>query len=126
MAQKEIAVQGCILNHKAGSIISVGTFTITSVPDTKAKCSNKGIFKTPLQYTFAGGNATGCDPGTVATTAPQSITATAIKTKASSILVMRLNDFGTMTATGTLSGVPVIVIGLVEISDAGQTKTKAE
>jgi hypothetical protein len=131
MAQKLIAVDGCTLNHKSGSIISGGTFTVTSVPDTKAKCSNKGIYKTPLLYTFLGGNCStpACVPGSVATTAPQSITATASKTKASSILVMRLNDFGTMTAEGTLAAdgvTKVPVVGIVEISVAGQTKALSE
>lgn len=122
---KEIAVQGCILNHKSGSLISGGTFLITSTPSTKSKCISKGIFKTPIQYTFSGGSAAGCDPGTVTTLSPQTITASALKCKADGTLVMRKLDFGTMTAQGTLSGSPVAVSGLVEISDAGQDKVKA-
>jgi hypothetical protein len=126
MAQKKVAVQGCTLNHKAGSTIAGGIFTITSTPDTKAKCSNKGIYKTPLQYTFTGGNSPGFDPSSIATTAPQSITATSTKVKASNLFVMRLNDFGTMVAQGTIAGVLTPISGPVEISDAGQTKASAE
>lgn len=130
MALKEIAVDGCTLTHKAGSLISGGVFTITSIPSIKVKADNKGVFETPLTYTFSGGNATGYIPGTIATTAPQSITSSAIKVKADGQLVMLINDFGTMSAFGTLNPPPpggtpnTPIAGLVEISDAGQAKVK--
>ena len=125
MALKEIAVDGCILNHKTGSLISGGTFTISSIPSTKVKCMEKGVFETPLQFTFSGGNAPTCDPGTVATISPQNINSMAQKVKADSKLVMLKEDFTIMSAMGTLAGNPVPIFGAVEISDAGQTKVLA-
>ena len=129
MSSIEIAVDGCILNHKSGSLISGGVFTITSIPSIEVKCEGKGIYETPLQFTFSGGNASGFVSGTVATIAPQSITATAIKVKGESKLVMRLGDFVLMNAQGTLTGPPPVpatpIVGLVEISSAGQTKVLA-
>lgn len=128
MPLKEIANANCILAHKAGSLISGGVFKITSVPSIKVKAEGAGVFETPLTYTFSGGNATGYIPGTVMTIVPQTIPSTAIKVKADNILVMLINDFGTMNAVGTLNPPPpggtpnTPIVGLVEISDAGQTK----
>jgi len=128
MALKYIAVDGCTLAHKAGSTISGGVFTITSVPSTSVKAEDNGAYKTPLQYTFSGGNAPGCSPGSVATTAPQTISTTAQYVKADDTLVMLVDDFGTMTAQGTdpSTGAPVPVAGPVEISDAGQSTVEAQ
>jgi hypothetical protein len=79
-----------------------------------------------LLYTFAGGNASGFDPGSVATTAPQTINPSAIKGKNNGQLVIREKDFGTMSAQGTVSGTPTAIAGPVEVAVAGQTKVKAE
>jgi hypothetical protein len=68
--------------------------------------------------------------GSVQTTAPQAINATATKTKSEGSEVMRVEDFGNMVAIGTLTGPPPVpgspVSGPVEISDAGQTKSKGQ
>ena len=129
MPTKFIAVEGCTLAHKSGSQVSGGVFTITSVASLKVKCESKGVYKTDLQYTFAGGNFSGMVAGSVATTSPQTISATSIKCKADGSFVMRVEDFGTMTAQGVLNppppGVTAPAVGLVEISDAGQVKVKS-
>lgn len=114
------------INHGVGSPIMGGVFTIISQPSHTNKATGAGIYRGPLQYVFAGGSSTGYDPGTVATIAPQVINPTAVKTKADGQLVVRLGDFGTMAASGTIAGVPTPIVGPVEVSDAGQDKVKAQ
>lgn len=129
MALKELAVQGATIAHDSGSPISGGTFSITSVPSLKVKAEGNGVYKTPLLYTFAGGNAAGFVPGSVLTTAPQSISATAQKCKAENLPVMRIDDSGVMNAIGTLpppAGGTAPIAGPVIIDDAGQVKAKGE
>lgn len=126
MTAKLIAVLNCTLAHGAGSTISGGVFTVTSTPSVKVLAENKGAYKTPLTYTFAGGTATGFVPGSIATLVPQTIVATATTVLADGVLVMRVDDLGTMTAQGTTlpnpPGTPGAIVGPVEISVAGQTK----
>jgi hypothetical protein len=130
MSAELVAVQGCTLAHGSGSLISGGVFTITSVPSIKVLAESKGVYKTPLTYTFTGGNAAGFVPGSIATLVPQTILATATKVLADGTLVMRAGDIGTMTAQGTTTpnppGTPGAIAGAVEISVAGQTKVLAK
>jgi hypothetical protein len=127
--KKNIAVDGLTLSHASGSPISLGSFSVTSLPSTVTKENGKGIFITPLLYTFSGGNAPGFVPGSVATLVPQSIISTAQKTKDYGILVIREEDLGTMICQGTIpppTGGVAPISGNVEISNAGQSKVKAE
>ena len=130
MSLELIAVDGCTVAHASGSLISGGVFTITSAPSTKVKCEGKGVFKTPLMITFAGGNASGFVPGSVASTAPVIIIATATKCKTGGVAVIREGDTGLMNCLGNTlpnpPGIPGPVMGNVEISVAGQTKVKAQ
>lgn len=129
MSLELIAVQGCTLAHAAGSLISGGAFVITSTPDAKAKAGGAGMYKGPLLFTFSGGSASGFVAGTVMTTAPVSMPATAVKTKAAALAVMREGDSVLMNCVGTLpppTGGTSPVAGNVEISSAGQTKVKAQ
>lgn len=122
-----LAVDGLTLSHAAGSLISGGFFSVTSSPSSVTKEDGNGIFTSPLVYTFSGGNASGFVPGSVATLVPQSIIATAQKTKDYDILVIRQDDSGTMICQGTLTGGGVgPVSGGVEISDAGQSKVDGQ
>ncbi|MHC4620360.1 MAG: hypothetical protein ACYTEQ_21635 [Planctomycetota bacterium] len=112
------------IGHGAGSTITGGVFTITSVPSGTVKAEGSGVFSGDLLYTFAGG-AQGNISG-IATTAPQTISPTATKVKADGALVIRLGDSGTMAAQGVdASGAAVAVSGPVEVTDAGQTKVNA-
>jgi hypothetical protein len=125
--KNNIAVDGLTLSHASGSLISGGSFSVISVPSSVTKEATKGIFTSPLLYSFFGGNAAGFVPGSVATLVPQSIIATTQKTKDYAILVIRQDDSGTMICQGTLtSGGVGPVSGGVEISNAGQDKVKAE
>jgi hypothetical protein len=114
------------IDHSDGSPISGGIFTIISQSSVKVKALGKGVYRGPLQYSFAGGDADGFDPGSVLTAAPQIINPTAVKTKADFLEVIRLGDFGVMTATGSVSGTPTPIAGQVEVVDAGQDKVKAK
>jgi hypothetical protein len=127
MTLELIAVQGCTIAHSSGSSISGGAFVITSTPSVKVKGEAKGVYKTPLSFTFSGGNASGAVPGSVA--GGGTIAATAIKTKADGLLVIREGDTGTLTATGTNASPPpptIPFVGGVEISVANQTTSKAQ
>jgi hypothetical protein len=129
MSLELIAVNGCTLAHAAGSLISGGAFVVSSVADTKAKAGGAGVFKTPLMFSFSGGNASGFVPGSVMTTAPASMPATAVKTKAAALAVMREGDSVLMNCVGTLpppTGGTAPIAGDVEISAAGQTKVRAQ
>jgi hypothetical protein len=125
---KDVLNAGGALNHKSGSVISGGAFVITSTPSVKDKAGGLGVFPKEVEFTFSGGSASGCVPGTVATAAPVKIPATAIKSKTEGFPPVRLGDFVTMSALGDNPTPPppkVAVAGPVEVSDAGQTKVKA-
>ena len=53
------------LGHASGSLVSGGVFTIVSTPSIKNKAEGHGIYRGPLSYTFAGGDASGFDPGKI-------------------------------------------------------------
>jgi len=129
MSSEPMMTQDGALAHVAGSLISGGAFTVVSVPSLKTKAVGSGVYRGPLLYTFAGGDADGFVPGSVVTPAPQTIAATAIKTKLDGLAVIRLGDSGTMVAIGTIpppTGGTAPVSGSVEVSDAGQDKAQAQ
>lgn len=119
------------IDHKSGSTVSGGTFTITSTPSATVKIDEAGVYVDALLYTFTGGNASGYVNGTVATTAPQSIAATAQNVGVDGHAPMRIGDNATMGCTGTLDAAPPVpsspVSGaLVEVSDAGQDSVEGD
>ena len=129
MSLKFIMNKNGTIAHDTGSAISGGSFSISSAESTNVKAGGEGVHKTPLLYTFSGGNASGFVPGSVQTTAPQTITATAQKVKADGALVMRVDDSGTMNCIGTIpppTGGTAPVSGPVKIDDAGQDKAKGQ
>jgi len=138
MTMENVANTDAVLAHQLGSLISGGVFTIVSAPSLKVKALGKGVYTDPLQFTFAGGNASGFIAGTVATTAPVDMPASATKCKAldaaaAMALVMREGDSVVMGCTGEIDPPPTPpasptgpVAGGVEILTAGQTKDKAQ
>lgn len=120
---KLVAVQGLTLTPQG--IVSGGSINISSTPSTKAKAEGNGIYKTPLQFTVSGANATGYDPGTVVTVGPATINATAVKAKVEGLAVMRLDDQNLfVNMTGTIGGTPTPFVEPWKITNAGQTKVK--
>lgn len=113
------------IGHVSGSLVSGGVFTITSQPSTSVRADGAGAYRGPLFYTFAGGDADGFDPGSVATVVPQQIAPTAVKARVESLAPIRLGDSGQMAAVGTVSGTSAPIVGLVEVADAGQDKVRA-
>lgn len=128
MALKEIAVEGLTISHSTGSSLSGGSFTITSSPSIKVKAEGKGVYRGTLTFSFSGGNYTGGVSGSAA--GAGSINFTAIKTKADGQFVLRKDDSGTVSGTyqptGSPPPPPAPFSANVEISDANQTKVKAE
>jgi hypothetical protein len=121
---KNVAVNGLTIAPQG--IVSGGVIVITSTPSTKVKGETQGVYETPLQFTFSGGNATGYDPGTVVTVGTGTIAATATKVKAGGSLVMRVDDQNAVVPmTGTISGTPTPFTEPWKITDANQTKVKA-
>lgn len=128
---RKIAVDGLTLAHASGSVISGGVFTITSVPETGIKFKNdsgsfKGVFQSPLKFSFSGGTASGFVPGSVQTTVVASMNTTTLKVqKKNGAKLMCKGDSVMMVCVGTLpppAGGTAPVSGMVEISDAKQTK----
>lgn len=128
MAFQRVSVAGTVLRPLGIVVPGSGTVTITSVPSTKNFAEGKGVYKTPLEFTVSGANASGYIDGTVATVGTARITATAVKTFADGILVMRHLD----QESNAMQGIPVGGVSPVqfnetwEIENANQTKVLAE
>ena len=128
MADGDLMNSDGTLGHGAGSAVSVGTFVITSSPNTKVKAgpgdgNRKEVYFGQVDFTFSGGNASGCDPGTV--TGAGSVLAESTKNfDGSSNAVMREGDETVTGAFAGTSGGSPVTIGdqPVKVDNAGQTK----
>ena len=104
---------------------------VTSTISTKCKAEGKGVCTTGLTFTWV---VTTADcPHTSASynfvSGTGSVAVTATKTKAESQLVLRDSDTGTCAGTWKMIASPFTVVPCacsVSISDAGQTKAKAQ
>lgn len=132
MALKNIANADLTISHGVGSIVTGGTFTVSSTPSTKVKANNKGVHKGGVAFDFAGGSAAGTNPGSV--TGSGNISPTATKVKAEGELVNRVDDSASISMTGKTNNPspppPLIDVPLgaqpVVISNAGQNKVKGQ
>jgi hypothetical protein len=129
---KEVMNQSGALGHAAGSTVSAGAFTIKSVPSSKVKAEGSGVYRGPLTYSFTGGNAEGFVDASVLTSVDQTIDPTAVKVNEKGQYVIRVGDSGTMACIGTIDPTPPappyvgpVAGAVVEVSDPGQTKMKA-
>ena len=95
----QLAVAGLSLTPQGIVSAQPRNVTITSVPSPKVKAEGKGVYKTPLQFTVAGANAVGYQPGTVQGNG--TIPATAVKVKVEGVAPMRMNDEGVAAMQGT-------------------------
>jgi hypothetical protein len=129
MALTEVAVQGMTLVFSDPNV--QGTITITGSPSAKVKASNKGVYKDNLgisvtNITYPSAGATTPDPGPKTA----NFSATIAKVKADGQLVLVKNDeTGTINATPYIPGAPPTPYPIsfkVKISNAGQTKSKAQ
>jgi hypothetical protein len=127
MALKFLAVSGLTLTPQGIVTPGVGVLIITSVPSLTVMAVGAGVYKTPLTFTLAGGNAVGYDPGTVVTVPSGAIPATSLKALADTLSVMRVDDqVAAVPMTGTISGTPTPFVEAWKITNAGQTKVRAE
>jgi hypothetical protein len=128
MARKAVMTTAGSIAHGVGSAISGGAFTITSTPSAKDFAGGAAVYRGTLAWTFAGGSAAGCVPGTV--TGSGTISVTATKSKADGALVVRLDDTGTGDFVGTSASPPPPTIPFlsqpVKVSTAGQSKALGE
>jgi hypothetical protein len=122
MSQAELAVQGLTLVVTGGG---PGTATVTGSPSTKLKADGHGVYKKQLDISISG-----CVNGDCTQSAPKtdSIMATATKVKCEDDYVMRKGDKKQgIIITGTTSlGAGCSFPVDVEITNAGQTRTKGE
>jgi hypothetical protein len=130
---KEIAVDGCTLTITTAGVN--GTISIVSVPSTKVKAEDKGVYSGDMQLMITG--ITGIPPAGSSSpgTASCSISPTATSVKAEGQLVCRVGDkVQNVSAVGATepnppppgNTKPSTIIFDVEITDAGQTKVTAE
>jgi hypothetical protein len=136
MAQKYIMTTNGSIAHKTGSTVSSGSFLILAPPAIPARqdslnvqIEGDNVYRAPLKYSFANGNAVGFDPGTVYTKTIQNIPATATNTRVDGDLVMRVDDSATMVCYGiTAGGGPEAAVAgaLVEVDSAGQDKVTGD
>lgn len=121
-----VAVEGLTLaDDTAGNTTTVAVAP-TAVPSTKVKAEGKGVYAGGLDIQIASGSGV---PGSCVLAAPvlDTIDPTAAKTKAEGALVMRQEDSKTIQATGVPPGGGSCPLTFtIRISDAGQTKVKAE
>lgn len=141
MALKEVANTNCTISHAAGSKTSGGSFSITSPASLKVRAEGSGVYKGPTNVSFSGGNSSETLGGT-GTITPATVYGTATinpsaqKVRAESNAVLRVDDSATFTTLfGTFipnapPNTPVPNTPLpptdIEVSDAGQTKVRAE
>lgn len=127
MSLKFLGVEGLTISHKAGSPVSGGTFTITSLPSTKYIPVGKGVYRGTLSFTFSGGTHSSGTPGTAL--GAGTIDFTSIKNKADGQFVIRVDDSGSMTGTYVPPVTPPPTVPFtsdVEITNAGQDKVRGE
>lgn len=123
---KYLGVNGIVISHGTGSIVSGGTFTISSPsPSTKNKASSNGVYFGPISFTFSGGNAAGCDPTTVAGAGTINPGSTKVRDVLTSLFAMLEGDTGSGTFAGTSGGTPVpLGVQPVKVSSASQSKVQ--
>jgi hypothetical protein len=126
MALKEIAVDGLTLVDDNATNTVPFDYEITSVPSQKVKAEGGGVYKQSLNFTIPTGQGIS---GMCVLAAPLigSISPTATKTKAEGGLVLRKGDSVTVVGSGqSPSGTSCPLTFNVRISDAGQSKVKAQ
>ena len=127
MSLKDVMNASGKVGHSPGSLVTGGTFAITSLPSLTGFAEGKGIHRGDLRFIFVGGSSAGFVDGTVYTQVSPAIRPTATKSKSDGEFVIRVGDSGTMNCLGVLlSGGSSSVVGLVEVASAGQTKVRAQ
>jgi hypothetical protein len=120
---KLIAVQGMTLSDTLGG---APVITINTSPSIKVKAENKGIYSGGISITVASGSVSskGC---TLTSAAIGTISPTALKVKENGQLVNRQDDEVSISGPGlTGGGSGCTATFNIKITNAGQTKVKAE
>jgi len=126
MALKEVAVQGMTIGITGAGIS--GSVTVLGTPSTKVKAEANGVYKDNLSVTIPTGLRD--TPGLCTSVAPfpTNVPASAVKNRVDGVEPLRVDDeTGTLNVPGVLDGGGACVISTtVKITDAGQTKVRAE
>lgn len=125
--RKLLAVEGLTINHSAGSPVSGGSFSVTSIASTKMKAEGNGVYRGTLSFTFTGGTHSSGTSGTAVASGTISFTAT--KNKIDGQFVLREGDTGSMTGTYVPPATPPPTVPFtsdVEITAAGQSTVLGE
>lgn len=116
---KNIANTDCTIDANNNASVS-----ITSLPSTKSKINEKGVYKGTINVLVVGAFTSTC---TQTAPFPSTISPTATKTKADGQEVIREGDSGSATVAGVLSGGGACTITVnFSIDDAGQDKVKGK
>lgn len=130
MAGKEIANEDLTLQITTEGV--TGSIEIISVPSTKVKANNKGVYRGDLIFNVSGLVQGVCGTSTAGSNLGVTISPTAVKVKAEGLEVLRKGDKVTeVTSSGAMqpgspSPTACTITYDVEVVDAGQTKAKAE
>lgn len=106
-----------------------GTITVTSAASTKVKALNKGVYSGGIGIQISGATfGTGAALCTQTVPVNTTIAATATKTKADGSLINREDDESpTLAIAGTFPDTSSCTITFTaQVTDAGQTKAKAQ
>ena len=124
---QSIAVDGCTLQLSAGT----GSISITSQPSQKIKCDGKGAYKGQIQFSISGYMGTNITNGDGQGSGSISGTSRCVKIEGQTA-VLQNDTSESVTINGTKpsssgSGTePAVDVITVKVSDAGQSKVKAE
>jgi hypothetical protein len=101
---KAFFTTGGSIEHDTGSVVSGGSFSISTPASTKIKANGNFVYTGPsIAVSFSGGNMTGMVPGSVAgvgTIAPT----TSKNYQTPSLGILRDGDAGTLVGTGQPTG----------------------
>lgn len=123
MAKKEVAVQGCTI-EPTDPTISGAAPTITSMPNSKLRSEGKSAYVGGIDILITGQTRAGCVQNAPST---GTINPTATKNRMEGDDVMRVDDESdAITINGLQGQVACSFSYTAKITDAGQTKTKAE
>lgn len=130
MALKNIANENMTIEIVTPGV--TGTISLVSTPSTKVKADGVGVYRGSLQFGVSNIQQSPCGTASPGSVASASISPTTSKVKADGQLVLREGDKVTglsavgATQPGTPSPIPCTIIFDVEITNAGQSKVKAE
>lgn len=127
MAQTYTMTTAGSVGHGPTSTVSGGAFTITSTASGNVQAGGFNVYKSPLNFTFVGGSATGFVGGSVYSASPQSIDGGPTSAKVDGEDTMNAGDTAAIELWGTPTGAgpppdTTVPGATAVVDDAGQDK----